>query len=186
MKEPAGLFNREQNIVLVGFMGAGKTTIGKQVAKKLHRDFVDIDWELEKIHNMSIPQIFARKGEKYFREQERKLIVDLCTNMRMKVISLGGGAYLQEEVRRVSLKNCMVFFLDISWEYWKEERLPLILDSRPVLKDKTMEEIKQLFLQRKDVYALNHSSIAIRDRRDEEQAADQIVESVQLAWEMEE
>lgn len=103
---------RERNIVLIGFMGVGKTTIGQLVAKKLYRDFIDVDQEIEKRHHMSIPDIFEQMGENYFRKIERELIVDLCTNTRLKIISLGGGAYLQEEVRNVCLSHCIVFFLD--------------------------------------------------------------------------
>ena len=186
MIESAWSLYRDRNIVLIGFMGAGKTTVGELVAKKLNRDFVDTDQELEKMHNMSIPQIFAQKGEEYFRRQERNLISGLCEKARRKVISPGGGAFLQEEVRRVCLEHCIVFFLDLSWDYWKEERYPLIRDNRPVLQNKTMEEIKQLFFQRRNAYAFNHSKIVIKNQNDAKQAADRIVESIRLAHEMEE
>lgn len=102
---------RERNIILIGFMGAGKTTIGQLVAKKLYRDFIDVDAEIERRHGMSIPEMFAQKGEAYFRQVERELIVDLCTNTRLKILSLGGGAYLQEDVRRACLAHGIVFSL---------------------------------------------------------------------------
>lgn len=174
---------RERNIILIGFMGAGKTTIGQLVAKKLYRDFIDVDAEIERRQGMSIPEIFAQKGEAYFRKVERELIVDLCTNTRLKILSLGGGAYLQEEVRRACLAHGIVFFLDLSWDYWKEERLPLIVDSRPVLKNKTLEEVEQLFFQRQSAYALHHSRVVINEL-EAEQAADQIVESIKWMWDV--
>ncbi|MBY6277817.1 shikimate kinase, partial [Symbiobacterium thermophilum] len=143
---------RERNIVLIGFMGVGKTTIGQLVAKKLYRDFIDVDQEIEKRHHMSIPAIFEQMGENYFRKVERELIVDLCTNTRLKIISLGGGAYLQEEVRNACLSHGIVVFLDLSWENWKD-RLPSIVHDRPLLKNKALEEIKQLFELRKQAYS---------------------------------
>src|SRR4051812_1123463 len=86
---------REKNIVFIGFMGAGKTTIGKLVAKKLYRDFIDIDEKIEKEYNMPIPKIFAEIGEKAFREKEKELIQSQC-DYKLKIISVGGGAFLQE------------------------------------------------------------------------------------------
>ncbi|BDG36414.1 shikimate kinase [Saccharococcus caldoxylosilyticus] len=173
---------RERNIVLIGFMGVGKTTIGQLVAKKLYRDFIDVDQEIEKRHQMSIPAIFEQMGEDYFRKVERELIVDLCTNTRLKILSLGGGAYLQEEVRNACLSHCIVFFLDLSWECWKE-RLPLIVDNRPVLKNKTLEEIEQLFFQRRNAYSI-HNSRVLTNNLDPETVANEIVESIKWTWEV--
>lgn len=64
---------RERNIVLIGFMGVGKTTIGQLVAKKLYRDFIDIDQEIEKDFNMSIPEMFEEKGEDFSGKQRRNI-----------------------------------------------------------------------------------------------------------------
>lgn len=182
MKEYSELPLREKNIVLIGFMGVGKTTIGQLVAKKLYRDFIDVDQEIENRHHMSIPAIFEQMGEDYFRKVERELIVDFCTNKRLKVISLGGGAYLQEEVRNACLSHCIVFFLDLSWDCWKE-RLPLIVNNRPVLKNKTLEEIERLFLQRREAYSIHNSRLLTNDL-DPETSANQIVESIKWTWEV--
>lgn len=173
---------REKNIVLIGFMGVGKTTIGKLVAKKLYRDFIDVDIELEKQNNMTVSEIFNKLGEKQFRQMERDYIVDICTNSRLKIISLGGGAYLQEEVRKVCLSKCLVFFLDLSWDSWKD-RIPMIIDNRPVLKNKSLEEMEELFIKRQDAYSINNSRFSTNDL-DPEAAADQIVESIKLAWDI--
>ncbi|RAK13970.1 shikimate kinase [Anoxybacillus vitaminiphilus] len=182
MKEHSEIPLRERNIVLIGFMGVGKTTIGQLVAKKLYRDFIDVDQEIENRCNMPIPMIFEQMGEDYFRKVERELIVDLCTNTRLKIISLGGGAYLQEEVRNACLSHCIVFFLDLSWEYWKD-RLPLIVNSRPLLKNKTLEEVEQLFFKRREAYSL-HNSRVLTNELDPETAAEQIVESIKLTWDL--
>jgi shikimate kinase len=173
---------RERNIVLIGFMGVGKTTVGQRVAQKLYRDFMDIDEEIEKIYRMPITQIFQELGEQEFRRFEKEFIVKTCSETKLKVISLGGGAYLHEEVRRVCLSKCIVFFLDLSWESWKE-RLPLIIDSRPVLQNKTLREIEELFLKRREAYALHNSKVCTNDR-EPETVADSIVESIKIAWDI--
>src|SRR5690554_2446175 len=127
-------------------MGVGKTTIGSQVAKKLFRDFVDIDAEIEKQFGMPVREIFQQFGEKTFREKEKELVLKYC-QQKLQVISLGGGAFLQKEIKEACLKNGIVIFLDLSWESWKD-RLNLIIDSRPVLQGKTLEEMEQLFYER--------------------------------------
>lgn len=177
MTENNEIPSREKNLVLIGFMGAGKTTIGQLVAQKLNRDFIDIDLEIEQKYGMPIPEIFRKFGESHFRQLEKELILDTCTNTRSKVISLGGGAYLQEEVREACLARCIVCFLDLSWEAFKN-RLPFIVDTRPVLQNKTLAEIEELFRKRSAVYSVHHLKIGINDL-DFEKSADQIVKSYQ-------
>ena len=172
---------KERSIIFIGFMGVGKTTIGKLVAKKLYRDFVDIDEEIEMEFNMPVTQIFNKIGEKAFREREKSLITSLC-EQRLQIISVGGGAFLQEEIRRVCLDSCIVFFLDLSWEGWKD-RISLIIDSRPVLQGKSINEIEELFYKRQEVYSVHHSKVET-DNQDIEEIADYIVDSLKLAWEL--
>ncbi|ASS89078.1 MULTISPECIES: shikimate kinase [Aeribacillus] len=180
MKEHVEIPLREKNIVLIGFMGVGKTTIGQLVAKKLYRDFIDVDQEIEKKQNMPISLIFQKFGEDYFRKIEKEYIVDICTNTRLKVVSLGGGAYLQEEVRNACLSNCIVFLLDLSWDSWKD-RMPLLVENRPLLKEKSMEEIEKLFIKRQNAYSLHNSKVSTNNL-DPETVADEIVNSVKLTW----
>lgn len=172
---------REKSIVFIGFMGVGKTTIGEIVAKKLYRDFVDIDKEIETEFNMPTTQIFNTIGEKAFREKEKNLINHFC-KQRLKIISVGGGAFLQEEIREICLSNCIVFFLDLSWESWKE-RISLIIDSRPILQGRSLEEIEELFYKRQEVYSLHHSKVKT-DHLNVEKAADYIIESLKVAWDI--
>lgn len=172
---------REKSIVFIGFMGVGKTTIGSLVAKKLYRDFIDIDVEIEKEYGMPITQIFDMIGESEFRRKEKEFITKVCTQ-RLNIISLGGGAFLQKEIRDICLSNCIVFFLDLSWESWKD-RISLIIDSRPVLKGRTIEEIEDLFYKRQEIYSMHHSKIST-DNLEVEEAADYIAESIKLAWDL--
>lgn len=129
---------------------------------------------------MPISLIFQKFGEDYFRKIEKEYIVDICTNTRLKVVSLGGGAYLQEEVRNACLSNCIVFLLDLSWDSWKD-RMPLLVENRPLLKEKSMEEIEELFIKRQNAYSLHNSKVSTNNL-DPETVADEIVNSVKLTW----
>ncbi|WP_078577895.1 shikimate kinase [Salipaludibacillus agaradhaerens] len=177
----AGL--RDKSIVLIGFMGVGKTTIGQLVAEKLSRPFIDIDKEIEKEFGMPTTDIFQKMGEKVFREKEKEVIINF-SEKKLNVLSLGGGAFLQEDVREACLKNCLVFYLDVSWDVWKE-RIHMLIDSRPVLKDRSIEDIEELFYTRRDIYSHHHWRIET-DNREIEGVANYIVESLKHTWEQSE
>lgn len=85
-----------KNIVLTGFMGTGKTEVGKEIARLLGYNFIDADDEIVKAEGMPITEIFAKKGEPYFRDLETKIIKELSKRTN-SVISTGGGAVLREE-----------------------------------------------------------------------------------------
>ncbi|WP_338471964.1 shikimate kinase [Niallia sp. XMNu-256] len=172
---------REKSIVFVGFMGVGKTTIGKWVAKKLYRDFIDADEEIEKEFGMPTAKIFETFGEKTFREKEQSLIIGL-SEQPLKVISLGGGAFLNENIRKACLSNCLVLYLDLSFDNWKE-RMGLLIDSRPVLQNKSIEQIEELYYSRQPAYSLHNSKVVV-DNLQPEEVSDYIVESLKLAWEL--
>lgn len=172
---------REKSIIFIGFMGVGKTTIGRLVAKKLYRDFVDIDEEIEKFFDMPVKDIFATYGEKTFRNKEKELVLKFC-NKRLQVISLGGGAFLQKEIKEACLKNGIVIFLDLSWESWKD-RIHLLIDSRPVLQGKSWEELEKLYYERQQIYKEHHSKINTDDL-DVEEAANFIADAIKLTWEL--
>ncbi|MGE7763630.1 shikimate kinase [Peribacillus sp. NPDC097895] len=172
---------RMQSIVFIGFMGVGKTTIGQKVARKLYRDFIDIDQEIEKEFNMPTTEIFKKFGEKAFREKE-KSVIDSFSQQQLKIISVGGGAFLQEDIRNICLSNCIVFYLDLSWDYWKE-RIGLLIDSRPVLQSRTLEEIEELFYTRQEIYSYHHSKVNTNDL-DVDEVADFIVDSLKVAWDI--
>jgi shikimate kinase len=174
------LENRDKSIVFIGFMGVGKTTIGKKVATKLNREFIDMDERIEKEYNMPVTQIFTVYGEEEFREKEKSLIASLAEQEK-KVISVGGGAFLQEEIRETCLASCIVIFLELSLEAWKD-RLGLIIDSRPVLQGKSMEEMEELFYKRQDIYRKYHMKIST-DFKDPEEIADKIVNDLISCWE---
>jgi len=169
------LNNSEKSIIFIGFMGVGKTTIGKLVAQKLLRPFVDIDEEIEKEYGMPVSHIFKEIGEKAFRDREKQIIAELAEQER-KVISLGGGAFLQEEIRKICLSSCIVIHLDLSLESWKE-RLSLIFDSRPVLHGKSIGEMEELYYNRQEIYALHHVKIST-DNQSTDNIAEQIINTL--------
>lgn len=94
----------KKTVVLVGMMGAGKTAVGKALATMLHAPFLDSDAEIEKAANMTIPEIFARDGEPFFRVKERQVISRLIEREK-GVLSTGGGAYMAEENREIISKR---------------------------------------------------------------------------------
>ncbi|MDY7220998.1 shikimate kinase [Halalkalibacterium halodurans] len=173
---------RERNIVLIGFMGVGKTSVGEQLAKRLFRDFIDVDQEIEKTWKMKISDIFRLKGEEAFRKIEREMTIDYCTNTSLKVISLGGGAYMQDAIRTACLDHCIVIYLDLSWSLWKE-RLNVLIDNRPVLQDKKVEEMEQLFTKRQPTYQKNSFQVET-DGREVAEIVSYLEEVIKLGWEI--
>lgn len=167
--------NQTKSIVLIGFMGAGKTTTGKLLAQKLGRSFVDLDEKIEEAYALPVAQIFQTKGEKAFREKEKELILQFIQQEGL-VLSLGGGAFLQEKIRTECLASGLVVYLDMSWDAWKE-RIQLIQESRPVLHGKTLDEMKELFLQRRKIYAEHHFK-AVTDNLSPEEVAEFILDRI--------
>ena len=169
--------DREKSIVFIGFMGVGKTTIGKLVAEKLNREFIDIDEEIEKEYGMKVSEIFNKIGERAFREKEKSVITSLC-EQKSKILSLGGGAFLQGDIRKVCLSASFVIFLDLSFDNWKE-RISQIIDSRPVLQGKSLDEMKELFYKRQEIYS-NHHLKVITDNQDPEEIANLIINKLTI------
>ena len=102
------------NYVLIGYMGAGKSTVGKALAKETNKKFVDTDELIVKQMNLSINDIFAKYGEAYFRDLETKLIENLLIHVTDCVISCGGGLPMKEENRPLLKKLGKVIYLNVS------------------------------------------------------------------------
>mgnify|MGYP001208564242 CR=1 FL=1 len=101
----------KENLIFLGMMGSGKSSIGSLVAKKLNLEFIDIDKEIEKKLGMSIKEIFNSKGESYFRELEEKVTLKKL-KLNSTVISLGGGAFVNQQIRKEVLKKHISFWLN--------------------------------------------------------------------------
>ena len=102
-----------KNIVLVGMMGSGKSTVGHLLSKAINFNFMDVDKFIEKEANLKIYDIFQKKGEIYFRNLEEKITLKLLKNSK-SIISLGGGSFINKNVRKEILKNHISFWL--SWK----------------------------------------------------------------------
>ena len=139
----------KKNIVLLGMMGSGKSTIGNLLAKKLNGVLIDIDKKIEKMENQKISQIFKIKGETYFRELEFN-ITNQSLKDHDKIISLGGGAFMNKELRKIIKQKSKSF-----WLHWNSETLIKRIknnDKRPVIKDMSSLEIKKLIIERNKIY----------------------------------
>jgi len=140
----------KENLVFLGMMGSGKSSIGSLVAKKLKLNFVDVDKEIEKNLNVTIKKIFEVKGEDYFRKIEEQTTLK---NLKLSstVISLGGGAFVNNTIRKEILKNHLSFWLN-----WDDKiLLNRIKNSRkrPLTINATDEELIELIKKRSSIYS---------------------------------
>ncbi len=138
------LFSQKENIVLIGMPASGKTTVGKYVAKKLGRRFIDSDSEIEKTEGMSIPDIFAQRGEKYFREVESRIISELSSGINGAVIATGGGAVLNRSNIDKLKANGRV--------YWLDRPLEALMPTADRPTASNFEDIKKRFMERFPLY----------------------------------
>ena len=139
-----------ENIYLIGLMGAGKTTIGRQLAKALAVPFYDSDKAIEESTGVDIPTIFEFEGEEGFRERERKMIQKL-TQIQGIVLATGGGVILRDENRKLLKENGFIVYLQCSVERILERTRRDT--QRPLLQtDNPKERLQNLFEQRQSLY----------------------------------
>ncbi len=140
------------NVILTGFMGTGKTSLGKMLATRLGRPFVDIDRKIEDETQMSIPKIFEQYGEAHFRELERAAVKELSTR-RGLVIATGGGTIKDEEnLRLLKSSGVMICLTTAPEEIFSRTARR---GERPVLDgggSERLETIKRLLAERKQFY----------------------------------
>ena len=142
-----------KNIILIGFMGSGKTTIGKALEEKTDMTFVDTDELIEAYEGCKISEIFADKGEAYFRRLENETLKDLLASTDNKVISTGGGIVTNQEIIPLLKQLGKVFYLRI-----KPETVVKRLEgdkTRPLLigEDKLVK-VERLMTDRKELYEM--------------------------------
>lgn len=169
-------------IVLVGLMGAGKTSVGRRLAEKLGIPFVDADQEIEAAAGQPIRDIFAEHGEAYFREGERRVIQRLLGN-GAQVLATGGGAYMNDETRaRIRAAGVSV---------WLKAPLPLLMKrvakrhDRPLLQTEDPEAVmRDLMDKRYPIYAEADVTVESRDVQHGQMVNDVIRALAQLdGWE---
>jgi shikimate kinase len=165
-------------VVLIGYMGSGKTTMGKLLAKELNFEFVDLDDYIETRLNEKIADLFATKGELYFRKKESELLNELLDDNRDLVIALGGGTPCYGvNMDTILQKTDLVFYLKLSIASLIQ-RLHREKDHRPLiahLKDEDLPEFigKHIF-ERGVFYSRAHFTI-IGDHKDAEVVKDEII-----------
>jgi shikimate kinase len=147
-------YRAEKPIALVGLMGAGKSTVGRRLAKRLALPFVDADAEIETATGVSIAEIFERQGEAHFRANERKMIARLSSGPP-KVIATGGGAFADLKTRALLLERCTVVWLDGDIETFaaramEKGRRPLLNPSDPI------GSLRKLSMARQAAYGEAH------------------------------
>ena len=140
----------KESLVFLGMMGSGKSSIGFLVAKKLQLNFIDIDNEIEKELGKKITDIFKENGEDFFRKIEEKITLKKL-KLNSSVISLGGGAFTNRNIRKEVLKNHLSFWLN--WNY--KILLNRIKNSqkRPLAINSSNNEIVNLIQKRSNIYA---------------------------------
>jgi len=150
-----------KTIVLIGMMGSGKTSVGKELAKKLNITFIDIDQEIEKKCQMNISKIFQTKGESFFRKIEENVSCKLI-NGKPCVISVGGGGFLNKKIRNKIRINAISIWINTSLDIIYQ-RLNKSKNKRPLLNYKNLKKsIKEIYDKRKPIYKKANYKIQIK------------------------
>jgi shikimate kinase len=138
-------------VFLCGFMGCGKTTVGKELAAMLGVSYTDMDEHIIKKAGKSIPKIFAENGEEYFRQLETDAVRELA--IKGGVISCGGGAMLKKENAEIANKNGIVVYISVSFETCYKR---ISHDkNRPIVVNNTKEQLEDIYNSRIPLYSQN-------------------------------
>ncbi len=157
-----------KSIYLCGFMGCGKSTVGKELSKLLDMDFYDLDDYIVQKEGRTIPEIFAQSSEAYFRKAEAQAICELSSC----VVATGGGALINDNTAAFAKENGTVIFLDVPFEICYER----IKDdkNRPLAVNNTKEQLRELFEKRREIYMKNSQLIAKTADKNAQNAAKEI------------
>jgi shikimate kinase len=167
-----------ENIFLIGPMGVGKSTIGRQLANLLNKDFMDTDHEIEKRTGVDIPTIFDIEGEEGFRKREAAVLDEMTSGSNL-VLATGGGVILLEDNRR-ALRRGFVVYLSASLETLVERTRRD--KSRPLLQNTDRQKkIKELMTERDPIYRQESDIIVETDGRSAKAVAKEIVDQLKAA-----
>ena len=151
----------KKNLTLTGMMGVGKSTIGKAISKRLSMEFIDIDKIIEKKLELSVQKIFENKGEVFFRGFEENVTLEELKK-KNKVISLGGGSFMNAKIRDSVILDTKSFWLHLDLNLL-EKRL-LGTKKRPLLINKNIRfDLERIYKERKDTYSLADYKIDCND-----------------------
>ena len=168
----------KKTIVMVGMMGAGKTAVGRALAARLNVPFLDSDHEIEAAANLTIPEIFTRDGEAFFRQKEREVIARLLVE-QPGVLSTGGGAFLAEENRRIITNGGVSVWLQadlqVLWHRVKHR------DTRPLLRTGNPHAtLRSLYDARVPLYALADLAVESDGRASIETMVDRVLQALKI------
>lgn len=167
---------KDINIMLIGFMGVGKSTISKELSKKFDMPEIDMDVMIVEKEDKSINDIFAEKGEEYFRKVETECLIDIQKN-KGYIVSCGGGVVVKDENINHMKNGGIILFLTATpetiYNRVKDD------DSRPILKDnKNVEFIEQLMNKRKDRYLAVADIVVSTDNKSIREIVDEIIDKL--------
>ena len=146
----------KKNLVLLGMMGCGKSTIGRLLAKKMNFRFIDIDTKIEKKTNIKIAEIFKKNGEDFFRKLEQKTTLQFLNKINC-IISLGGGGFINNIIRSETQKRSITFWLN-----WDNKTLINRIKNnkkRPVALNLSDSQLKNLINIRSKIYSKSDYNI---------------------------
>ena len=152
--------NLNKNIVLVGMMGSGKSTVGHLLSKSIDLKFIDVDKVIEKKIGLKIFNIFEKKGEAYFRNLEETTTLKLL-KYNSNIISLGGGGFLNKNIRKEVLTNNLSFWL--SWKNSTIIKRIFRSKKRPIAFHSSQNDLKKLINERSKIYSKVNYKINCED-----------------------
>lgn len=165
------------NVILIGFMGCGKSSIGRKLSYKIQKALIDIDKQIEKEQNRTITEIFKEEGEESFRKMETDYLKSLIENCRNQIISTGGGLPMREENRQLLKKLGCVVFLRVTAETIYERLCNDV--TRPLLQGANpQQKIAGLLEKRAAIYESAADIIIDADNKDFEQILAEIQEAL--------
>lgn len=169
----------KDNIILIGFMGCGKSTVGKVLAKKMRYTFLDTDQLIENQQRMSISKIFERKGEGWFRKIETDTVKDMMKNTHKTIISTGGGLPLDEKNSEMLKSLGFVVYLNVK----RETVLKRLKgdNKRPLLTgDNVEKKVEQLISYRDPIYQIGAHLEIHTDNMSVDKVAEEIIRNYEI------
>jgi shikimate kinase len=167
----------DQRIVIVGFMGSGKTTVAKALAARLGCGLADLDAIVSAQQNMSVPELIKERGEESFRDAETTALQVVLDRQAPRIIALGGGAWTLERNRELINKHgCLTVWLDapydLCWQRITDHPAP-----RPLALDET--SARDLYRKRHPLYALANIRVAVTDKTSADDLAARAAEAIE-------